>query len=77
MAARLQAGDALILVDVQLDFLPGGSLAVSHGDEVVPALNRYIAVFRRLTLPVVATRDWHPPAKGSTDGPTGTRFWRA
>ena len=61
MAARLQAGDALILVDVQLDFLPGGSLAVSHGDEVVPALNRYIAVFRRLTLPVVATRDWHPP----------------
>ena len=39
MAARLQAGDALILVDVQLDFLPGGSLAVSHGDEVVPALN--------------------------------------
>ena len=61
MAARLQAGDALILVDVQLDFLPGGSLAVSHGDEVVPVLNHYIAVFRRLTLPVVATRDWHPP----------------
>ena len=61
MAVRLLAEDALILVDVQLDFLPGGSLAVPHGDEVVPALNRYIAVFRRLTLPVVATRDWHPP----------------
>jgi nicotinamidase/pyrazinamidase len=58
---RPRAGDALILVDVQLDFLPGGSLAVPRGDEVVPALNRYIAVFRRLTLPVVATRDWHPP----------------
>lgn len=58
---HLQAGDALILVDVQLDFLPGGSLAVPHGDEVVPALNRYIAVFRRLTFPIVATRDWHPP----------------
>jgi nicotinamidase/pyrazinamidase len=58
---RPQAGDALILVDVQLDFLPGGSLAVPRGDEVVPALNRYIAVFQRLTLPVVATRDWHPP----------------
>lgn len=57
----LRAGDALILVDVQLDFLPGGSLAVPHGDEVVPALNRYIAAFRRLTFPVVATRDWHPP----------------
>lgn len=58
---RPQAADALILVDVQLDFLPGGSLAVPRGDEVVPALNRYIAVFRGLTLPVVATRDWHPP----------------
>lgn len=57
----LRAGDALILVDVQLDFLPGGSLAVPRGDEVVPVLNRYIAVFRRLTFPVVATRDWHPP----------------
>lgn len=61
MSVRLLAGDALILVDVQLDFLPGGSLAVPHGDEVVPALNHYIAVFRRLTFPVVATRDWHPP----------------
>ena len=60
-AIRPRAGDALILVDVQLDFLPGGSLAVPHGDEVVPALNRYVAVFRGLTLPVVATRDWHPP----------------
>jgi nicotinamidase/pyrazinamidase len=60
-SVRLAAGDALILVDVQLDFLPGGSLAVPHADEVVPVLNRYLAVFRRLTLPVVATRDWHPP----------------
>ena len=58
---HLQAGDALIMVDVQLDFLPGGSLAVPRGDEVVPALNRYIAVFRGLTFPIVATRDWHPP----------------
>jgi nicotinamidase/pyrazinamidase len=61
MSVRLLAGDALILVDIQLDFLPGGSLAVPHGDEVVPALNRYLAVFRRLTFPVAATRDWHPP----------------
>ncbi len=57
---RLRQGDALILVDVQLDFLPGGSLAVPRGDEVVPVLNRYLAVFRGLTFPVVATRDWHP-----------------
>ncbi|MBX6421634.1 MAG: nicotinamidase [Nevskia sp.] len=54
-------GDALLIVDVQNDFLPGGALAVPHGDQVVPSLNRYIARFRAAQLPVFATRDWHPP----------------
>ena len=54
-------GDALILVDVQNDFLPGGALAVPKGDEVVAALNRYAALFASRQLPVFATRDWHPP----------------
>jgi len=58
---RPRAGDALILVDVQNDFLPGGALAVPHGDEVVSTLNHYAALFERLGLPVFATRDWHPP----------------
>ena len=58
---RLQTGDALIAVDVQNDFLPGGSLAVPQGDAVVPALNRYLAAFAARALPVFATRDWHPP----------------
>ena len=57
---QLQAGDALIAVDVQNDFLPGGSLAVPEGDAVVPALNRYLAAFGARALPVFATRDWHP-----------------
>lgn len=57
---RPQPGDALIAVDVQQDFLPGGSLAVDHGDEIVPVLNEYIAAFGRHRLPVYATRDWHP-----------------
>ncbi|MDX1252466.1 MAG: isochorismatase family protein [Gammaproteobacteria bacterium] len=57
---HLQPGDALIVVDVQNDFLPGGSLAVPHGDEVVAVLNRYIAAFQARSLPVYATRDWHP-----------------
>jgi nicotinamidase/pyrazinamidase len=57
----LQTGDALIAVDVQNDFLPGGSLAVPEGDAVVPALNRYLAAFAARALPVFATRDWHPP----------------
>ena len=53
-------GDALLIVDVQRDFLPGGSLAVPGGDEVVPVLNRYLALARRTGLPVFASRDWHP-----------------
>lgn len=57
---RLQTGDALIAVDVQNDFLPGGSLAVPQGDAVVPAINRYLAAFAARALPVFATRDWHP-----------------
>jgi nicotinamidase/pyrazinamidase len=57
---ELQYGDALIVVDVQNDFLPGGSLAVPNGDAVVPVLNRYLAEFSARELPVYATRDWHP-----------------
>lgn len=56
----IAAGDALIIVDVQNDFLPGGSLAVPHGQEVVPVLNHYIALFQAKGLPIFATRDWHP-----------------
>src|SRR5262245_57084759 len=57
---RLLTGDALIVVDMQNDFLPGGALAVAHGDEVIPVLNAYITAFRRKELPIFATRDWHP-----------------
>lgn len=53
-------GDALIVVDVQNDFLPGGALPVPHGDEVVTPLNRCIGLFRSRSLPIFATRDWHP-----------------
>lgn len=53
--------DALIVVDVQRDFLPGGALAVEDGDAVIPVLNRWIAEARRLGVPVVASRDRHPP----------------
>jgi nicotinamidase/pyrazinamidase len=53
-------GDALLIIDVQNDFCPGGALAVPEGDEVVPVLNRYIEVFRERGLPVYASRDWHP-----------------
>lgn len=58
---RLEQGDALIIVDIQNDFLAGGSLAVPDGDAVVPVLNLYIQAFHTAFLPVFATRDWHPP----------------
>jgi len=56
----LRTGDALIIVDVQNDFLPGGSLAVPQGDLVIAALNHYIELFKVKNLLIYATRDWHP-----------------
>ena len=51
---------ALIVVDVQNDFCPGGALAVAHGDEVVPPLNKLIEEFLQQGEPVFKGRDWHP-----------------
>ncbi len=51
---------ALLVVDVQNDFCPGGSLAVAHGDEVVPPLNKLIEEFLEHGEPVFKSRDWHP-----------------
>ncbi len=50
------ATDCLLVIDVQNDFMPGGALAVPHGDEVVPVINRLAAEFAH----VVLTQDWHP-----------------
>lgn len=56
----MRNGDALLIVDVQKDFCPGGALAIENGDEVVPVLNRCIAAAAEKNLPVYASRDWHP-----------------
>jgi len=53
-------GDGLLIVDVQNDFLPGGRLAVPRGDLVIPPLNEYLAAFEAASLPIYASRDWHP-----------------
>jgi nicotinamidase/pyrazinamidase len=53
--------DVLLVVDVQNDFCPGGKLAVPHGDEVVPLINRLGARFAH----VVLTQDWHPAGHSS------------
>lgn len=59
-AIEPRPGDALVIVDVQNDFLPGGCLGVLGGHEAVAVINRYISMFRNRELPVFATRDWHP-----------------
>ena len=58
--------DALLIVDLQNDFCPGGALAVPEGDQVVEPLNRLADSFDL----VVASRDWHPPDHGSFAGVT-------
>jgi nicotinamidase/pyrazinamidase len=54
-------GDALLVVDMQNDFMPGGALGVQGGDEITPEVNRLIGVFSSRGLPIVFSRDWHPP----------------
>lgn len=56
----LQPGDALIIVDVQKDFCPGGALPIEEGDKVVPILNRWIKVAITKEVPIYVSRDWHP-----------------
>lgn len=59
------AGDALLVVDVQRDFLPGGSLAVAGGDAILAPVQACVDRFHSRGLPVFASRDWHPPDHAS------------
>src|SRR5512138_562618 len=56
----MDAHCALLIVDLQNDFCPGGALGISGGDEIVPLINRAIAHFSASGLPIIASRDWHP-----------------
>ena len=57
---HFQVGDALLIVDVQNDFCPGGALPVPDGDTIVAVLNKWIAAALQANVPVYASRDWHP-----------------
>jgi nicotinamidase/pyrazinamidase len=57
----LREGDALLVIDMQRDFMPGGRLAVPGAAAVVGPLNACLDRFARRGLPVFASRDWHPP----------------
>ena len=60
MTAKLDSSSALIVVDVQNDFCPGGQLAVPEGDRVIPVINEWIGRAQAAGIPVIASRDWHP-----------------
>ena len=66
-------GRALVIVDVQNDFCPGGALGVPEGDKVVPVLNEYARRFAERGWKVLASRDWHP--KESTHFRSGGGPW--
>lgn len=57
---EFQPGDALLVVDVQNDFCPGGALGVPGGEEIVPILNNWIRKAHEAGIPVCFSRDWHP-----------------
>lgn len=56
----MKSGKALLIVDLQNDFCPGGALPVPKADEIVSVFNRYIELFSKKKLPIFASRDWHP-----------------
>ena len=63
---------ALLVVDVQNDFCPGGTLAVPSGDSIIPGLNRVISAFTGARLPIFFTRAWHPANHCSFKAQGGT-----
>ncbi len=61
MRLAITRNPALVVVDVQRDFLPGGALPVPGGDRVLEPINILISHFRAVGFPIIFTRDWHPP----------------
>lgn len=53
--------EALIIIDMQRDFMPGGALPVPEGDKIIPTIEELIKKFEQRGALIVATRDWHPP----------------
>lgn len=57
---NISKADALVITNVQIDFLPGGALPVPGGDLVIPVLNDYMKIFRKVGAAIFVARDWHP-----------------
>jgi nicotinamidase/pyrazinamidase len=56
----LKEQDALLVTDIQIDFLPGGALPIDNGDTIIPVVNTYIKRFEIAEAQILASRDWHP-----------------
>jgi len=56
----MQTKKALLVVDIQNDFCPGGALGVRKGDQIIPTVNKYVDLFLKNQFPVFVSRDWHP-----------------
>lgn len=61
MKSKFKPGDALLIVDMQYDFLPNGSLGIADSDKIIPIINRWVAAAEKAGIPVIFSRDWHPP----------------
>jgi len=57
---NIKSSDALLITDIQKDFLPGGIFPVEGGDSIIPVLNDYITRFKNFKTQIFASRDWHP-----------------
>jgi len=57
---KIESRDALIIVDMQNDFIPGGALAVEEGDLIIEGINQIAEYFKKKKATVVLTQDWHP-----------------
>ena len=60
MKVKINDFDALIVVDMQNDFMPDGVLPVKDADKIIPRINEYVKLFEKKSNPVFYTRDWHP-----------------
>ncbi len=58
---KINQSDALIIVDIQNDFIPGGALPVEGGDSIIEGINKVANIFKSYSRNVIVTQDWHPP----------------
>ena len=58
---KINENDALLIVDIQNDFIPGGALPVEEGDLIIEGINKVANIFKKFSRNVILTQDWHPP----------------